>query len=684
MSSEFHSDETDVRQANAALDTLVMKSLPTAATVVAGLYACFVVLYWLLLPQVSAEALTVCAVITIAAMAMLYRTLRKYDPPVSWTYPLASVIFAFILVNHTVHVVASPIPQQVTNTAIIIIGMGLFYLSLPWMLGAIACLLAVVTWAFWVYAPNSLSGNQLYVLFGSVAVSVMVLKARRDHCMKLIQAQFELEVRRNVERTLHGIATRLLAAEPDEVTVATERALAEVRECAKADASYIVRIQGNPPTLKMLYECQRDGSKVATEAINGVVVSEFPWFWRRLQQEPVFAIDNVEEIPPEGAKEQAVYRATGVKAFLAVPIMSEKGLWGYLGLVSTAKPRKWAEDDVRLVRTLGRNYLIAIDRQSAYQEIENLTDRLYHASRLISAGEMSAAWFHQQRTLFQSSEQFIGAAQNFLASNPPQLHKVSEVLKDLKECCATNRETLSEFLKYTKTGETERKRWSMRDLVGMANQLTRHQAEEHSVELELNLNAQDDYVCCSGNLIVQVIVNLVLNAVEILRKSKHEARPLIQLTLESHDDGWVELSVTDNGPGVPPELTDAIFHRFFSTRKDGFGIGLFIGRKILESHGGHLELNTFHEPGCEFIVRLPKATRSALFELDQSSDDPQHDSKTLFISKWDSSLSINAETFVDSDSDDDYIIDSDIDLNYNSESDSDSGSQIAGTGHSSR
>lgn len=668
--------QNDANKVQSALDALVLNSLPTAAGVIAGIYTCFVFVYWYLLPPEAAELLTICAVVTIVAMVGCQWALRKWSLPQKWTYPAASALFAVVLANHAVHLVLSPIPQQAINTAVIIIALGLFSLSFRWMIGSTFCSLAVMAWAFAMYAPNTLWGNQLFVLVGAVAVSIMVLTTRRKRYIELFHIQAKLETSQQFERTLHSIAMRLLAAEPLEVAAATDRALKEVRECTNTDAAYIVQVQGHPPTLRMLHECQRDGSKEGTAAVNGILANDFPWFWYQLQKKPVFAIDCVDDIPPEGAKEQALYRATGVQAFLAVPLMSKKGLWGYLGLVSKSSPRKWSQDDVKLIQTLGRNYLIAIDRQSAHQEIENLTERLFHASRLISAGEMSAAWFHQQRTLFQSSTQYIRAAQNFLKDDPPALDRVAEVLSELGECCESSRETLSEFLRYIKTGETERERWSMRRLVKTANQLTRHQALEYGIQIDWDDNDRENVVCCSGNLIVQVIVNLVLNAVEVLRNADFSEEPAIRLTITNENEGWVELSVADNGPGVPPHLSEAIFQRFFTTRKEGFGIGLFIGRKILEAHGGRLDLNTTHRNGCEFVLKLPLAPETA--PLDPGSDF-DHDGQSSQPgpepdSDFDGSLESDTDAGLQTDSHVDFELEIESDeTDDDSDSDSDSG-----------
>jgi len=100
----------------------------------------------------------------------------------------------------------------------------------------------------------------------------------------------------------------------------------------------------------------------------------------------------------------------------------------------------------------------------------------------------------------------------------------------------------------------------------------------------------------------QVLINLIMNAIEAMRSSTARTRELL-IRSATHRDG-VLVQVQDSGPGVEPELRDRIFEPFFTTKAEGIGMGLLICRSIIESHGGRLSLVPDSE-GTLFQFTLP-------------------------------------------------------------------------------
>jgi C4-dicarboxylate-specific signal transduction histidine kinase len=106
----------------------------------------------------------------------------------------------------------------------------------------------------------------------------------------------------------------------------------------------------------------------------------------------------------------------------------------------------------------------------------------------------------------------------------------------------------------------------------------------------------------------QVLINLMMNAVEAMRLSTEQPRRLLIRSAKNPDGVLVQ--VQDSGPGIDPELADSIFEPFFTTRAEGIGMGLSISRSIIESHGGQLSLvQTSH--GALFQFTLPGAPNGA-------------------------------------------------------------------------
>ena len=102
----------------------------------------------------------------------------------------------------------------------------------------------------------------------------------------------------------------------------------------------------------------------------------------------------------------------------------------------------------------------------------------------------------------------------------------------------------------------------------------------------------------------EVFLNLILNAFEALKEVPRVRRRVIIRT-ESDGDGAVRASVRDFGTGLPTEKPERVFDRFFSTKREGMGIGLFIARSIVDAHGGTLRAENAEGGGAQFWLRLP-------------------------------------------------------------------------------
>ncbi len=101
------------------------------------------------------------------------------------------------------------------------------------------------------------------------------------------------------------------------------------------------------------------------------------------------------------------------------------------------------------------------------------------------------------------------------------------------------------------------------------------------------------------NLVEQVLINLLVNAIEAV---KDRPEPAITLSAELSPNNKPLVKVADNGTGMPPELVDKIFIPFFSTRKSGSGIGLSLCKQIMMLHKGNIQVQSVENEGSVFIL----------------------------------------------------------------------------------
>jgi two-component system nitrogen regulation sensor histidine kinase NtrY len=141
----------------------------------------------------------------------------------------------------------------------------------------------------------------------------------------------------------------------------------------------------------------------------------------------------------------------------------------------------------------------------------------------------------------------------------------------------------------------------VRELFANLHQLMQPTFEQKNIELEIILRETDLFFEADPSLIEQVLINLIVNAMEAV---KEQEVPRIILSAESVSTRKIVLKVADNGTGMPEELIDKIFIPFFSTKKNGSGIGLSLCKQIMMLHKGNLQVQSIEGKGTVFSLQF--------------------------------------------------------------------------------
>src|SRR5664279_3868772 len=141
----------------------------------------------------------------------------------------------------------------------------------------------------------------------------------------------------------------------------------------------------------------------------------------------------------------------------------------------------------------------------------------------------------------------------------------------------------------------------LRDMFENLHQLMLPTLQQKKVELEIILQNPDLSYELDATLIEQVLINLLVNAIEAV---KDKTKPRIQLAAFAAGNNKINIKVADNGCGIPPSLMDRIFIPFFSTRKNGSGIGLSLCQQILLLHKGSIQVQSVENEGSAFTLHL--------------------------------------------------------------------------------
>jgi C4-dicarboxylate-specific signal transduction histidine kinase len=154
-----------------------------------------------------------------------------------------------------------------------------------------------------------------------------------------------------------------------------------------------------------------------------------------------------------------------------------------------------------------------------------------------------------------------------------------------------------------KKGTPQREPVDVNEVIQEMVLLLRNEAARYSISIRTDLTYHLPQVMADRVQLQQVFLNLMLNSIDAMKDI--EAARVLTIKGQEAEDGQLLISVSDTGPGLPPERADQIFNAFFTTKTHGIGMGLPISRSIVESHDGRLWAASNAGRGAIFYITLP-------------------------------------------------------------------------------
>jgi signal transduction histidine kinase len=248
----------------------------------------------------------------------------------------------------------------------------------------------------------------------------------------------------------------------------------------------------------------------------------------------------------------------------------------------------------------------ALERKVEVQEAE-----VAHLSRQSMLREMSVGIAHELSQPISGILNNAQAALSFLDRDPPDLDEVREALVEIGDQDRHAAEVVGSFARLLKAGERQSELVDLNEVVKEVLELGRADLEELGVRASSQLAAGAPAVRGDRVLLSMVLLNLIRNAAEAVTASPApDRRVTIRTALEK---GGVEVVVTDLGPGISEDDREKVFEPFYTTRSDGFGLGLAVCRTLTELHGGSIRASAGPgNRGTSMHVRLPASDGTLL------------------------------------------------------------------------
>jgi C4-dicarboxylate-specific signal transduction histidine kinase len=248
-----------------------------------------------------------------------------------------------------------------------------------------------------------------------------------------------------------------------------------------------------------------------------------------------------------------------------------------------------------------------LELESARERHRALLEQFGHAGRVSAAGEMASSLAHELNQPLGAIANYAEGCLIHLEAPAPALEEVRDALLRIRETTLRAGRVIDRVRRFVTRQWPSHEAFDANQAVRDAVEILGDEARRRRAVVSTTLAPGLPYVWGDAIQIQQVLVNLVRNSLDACEQSQTSLREVVIWTLAA-SDGGVELGVSDNGEGIPPERLPQVFDAYFSTRAGGMGMGLAISRTIVEAHQGRLSVES--EPGVHtaFRFRLPSAS----------------------------------------------------------------------------
>ena len=275
----------------------------------------------------------------------------------------------------------------------------------------------------------------------------------------------------------------------------------------------------------------------------------------------------------------------------------------YRWVLDSGTPR-FAED-CAFVGYIGSCIDITARKQAELEnQLQNM--ELARVGRVTLMGELAASLAHEVNNPIGAIVTNANAGQRLIAAGKINTEELKDLLADIVADGHRAREVIQGVRNMVRKAEPSRSVIRINDTIDDLLRIVRADALGRQVTIAAEVDSDAGRVMADRVQLLQVLINLTLNAFEAMSANRPDARRLV-ITGGRNGNGEIVVSLRDSGPGFPAAFGEQLFEPFFSTKAEGTGMGLAIARSIVEAHGGKLWGENCDDGGACFTLRLPEA-----------------------------------------------------------------------------
>lgn len=386
---------------------------------------------------------------------------------------------------------------------------------------------------------------------------------------------------------------------------------------AGAQRALLLRVKDEAPMISAVGESGDDGLRI--ELVDTVPDKHhlpLSILYRVMRTRQRLVLDDVCADAYFAADEYV--RRHPVRSALCVPLLKQGRVLGVLYLENNLAPGVFTVCLTEVLELLASQAAVSLETARLHQALEQenarrrdvevalraARARLATVAQATVMGELAASIAHEINQPLASIVSNAAAGIRWLNRENP---KVDEALSGLRDIVAEGRragDIVNALQSLARQGPHHRRRLLLNDVIRHVVALTGVEVEQQRVLMTTHLTCSPSRVCASSVQLQQVVLNLILNALDAMSAGDHVLRRL-SITSEVVGGDYAVVSVEDSGRGIDPGDMHQLFDAFFSTKDKGMGMGLAICQSIISAHGGHLYAMPARYGGATFVFTLP-------------------------------------------------------------------------------
>jgi PAS domain S-box-containing protein len=237
------------------------------------------------------------------------------------------------------------------------------------------------------------------------------------------------------------------------------------------------------------------------------------------------------------------------------------------------------------------------------ERLQQLQADLAHINRVSMMGELTASLAHEIKQPIFAASADAETCLRWLERDQPDVAEAQEAALRLMKDVARASDIINRIVLLFKKDIPQRELVDVNGVIQEMITLLRSEASRYSISIHAELTERLPNIMADRVALQQVLMNLMLNAIEAMKETGTPGR--LTITTRQVENRQILVSVSDTGMGLPLERTEQIFNAFFTSKPQGTGMGLPISRSIIESHGGRLSATSHSGPGATFQFTLP-------------------------------------------------------------------------------